>query len=670
MRFCYTFVLILLFAHLCYSQENFKKSESRSDAAIENRLSELDSLITDALKNKEFDQFLHYTDQYVDFALEKKKYSEAAQKAMALSYPLSIFTPKQPQVIEIIDRVIAHIDQLENSYHRGGLYLKRGGANYLISFENAIKDYSKAIENFQTKDTVFIADAFLYRAQSYSHIGKFAEAGKDYKEAYSLYEQVGDIEYMIHARNGEIIIYSEIGLLDKAIEEREKLIQFMFDNKQFMSLASFYYNNSLDYNKKNDQQKREESLKKAIEYAPQTEYQPNLYVVAHAALSEIYINRGAVENSKREMEIARSYIDQNPQNEHLKMNYLGPLIRILIFEKNFEEAEKMALERIELTRKLSFKNETVKTHQYLSEIYEQQGKFEKSLHHQKLYIQLKDSIFDEEKIKNVLYYQTLYDTERKEKELIEKTGSIALLKEKNSNLTKQYVLGGSLLTLGFVLLFLYKNQKDLKSKKNLQEKFTQDLLKAQEEERKRMSKDLHDGLGQSLLLIKNKVVLNKDESTKSLIENAIEEVRDISRALHPYQLQELGITQSIKNTLNQVDETSEIFFTSEIEEVDGIFSPDSEIHLFRIVQETLNNILKHSQATAVHVTVDKQKSSVKITLKDNGVGFDFSEKFHDFKSLGLKTLKERTRYLKGIMKVNSELGKGTTIEYIIPYPDE
>lgn len=668
MRFSSTFVLILVLTHFCYSQEKNNVAKSKTSETIENRLYKLDSLITDALDKKEFDQFIDYTDQYVEVALANKKYSEAAQKAMSLSYPVSVFPSKQPLVIEIIDKVIAHMDQIEDSYYRGGLYLKRGGANYLISLEDAIKDYSQAIENYQTKDTVFIADAYLYRAQSFNNIGKYAEAGKDYKEAYALYEQVGDIEYMIHARNGEIILYSENGLLDQAIEEREKLIQFMLENNQLASLASFYYNNSLDYNKKNDQIRREESLKKAIEYTANAEYQAHIYVVAHAALSEIYINQGAVEKSRHEMEIARSYVNQNPENEFLRMNFLGPFIRILIFEKNWEEAEKSALERLEITKKLSYKNETLKTHQYLSEIYEQVGEFEKSLYHHKLYVQLKDSIFDEEKVKSVLYYQTLYDSERKEKELIEKTGSIALLKEKNSNLTKQYILGGSLLTLAFILLFLYKNQQNLKAKKNMQEKFTQDLLKAQEEERKRMSKDLHDGLGQSLLLIKNKVVLSKDDSTKSLIENAIEEVRGISRALHPYQLQELGITQAIKNTLHQVEETSNIFFTSEIENIDKILSSEKEIHVFRIVQETLNNILKHSQATAVQVLIDKQKSTIRISLKDNGVGFDFSEKFNDFKSLGLKTLKERTRYLNGIMKVNSEFGKGTTIEYIIPYP--
>src|SRR5690606_28667200 len=118
-----------------------------------------------------------------------------------------------------------------------------------------------------------------------------------------------------------------------------------------------------------------------------------------------------------------------------------------------------------------------------------------------------------------------------------------------------------------------------------QEKYTQDLLEGQEEERKRMSKDLHDGLGESLLLIKNKVVLNRDESTKNLMENAIEEVRAMSRALHPYHLPEFGITHAIANTLPPVTATSASFDSCAIETIDGVFSPDGEIPLFTMLHE-------------------------------------------------------------------------------------
>jgi len=235
---------------------------------------------------------------------------------------------------------------------------------------------------------------------------------------------------------------------------------------------------------------------------------------------------------------------------------------------------------------------------------------------------------------------------------------------------KQYLFGGVALTMGFLVLFLFKNQRDLRMKKMLNEKYTQDLLQAQEEERKRVSKDLHDGIGQSLLLIKNKIVLQKDEATKTMVENAIEEVRSISRALHPFQLQEMGITKAIQNILRQFDETTDLFISAEIESIDNLLQIHQEVNVYRIVQESLNNVLKHAKASAIKVTVKKRPTSIVLVIQDNGIGFDFSERYNDFNSLGLKTLKERTRFLNGTMKINSQTQKGTKLEFIIPFNHE
>uniref|UniRef100_UPI0030DC4098 sensor histidine kinase n=1 Tax=uncultured Planktosalinus sp. TaxID=1810935 RepID=UPI0030DC4098 len=120
----------------------------------------------------------------------------------------------------------------------------------------------------------------------------------------------------------------------------------------------------------------------------------------------------------------------------------------------------------------------------------------------------------------------------------------------------------------------------------------------------------------------------------------------------------------------QIDESTELFITSESDAIDGLFNIQQEVNLFRIVQESFNNVIKHSNATAIQFELTKKKSSVTIKLTDNGKGFDFSEKYKDFNSLGLKTLKERTRYLNGVMKVNSETNKGTQLEFIIPYNEK
>lgn len=655
-----------------YSQNTVSHYKNLLNTDIDNqaKLVAMDSVIRISLRESNFDEFIKYTRSYVQLAQSEGEYHQAARKAMNTTYPLTVFTKEPQESIAIIDEVLEFKHKITDSFYLGGLYLKRGGSYASVDNEQAIKDYTVAIQNFGAKDTLVRADAYLFRGQCFSNMGKYTDAVNDFKSAYDLYESRNETEYMVYARSGEIIVYSQNGIYNKALEERYKLIEILLEKKKYEQLTTLYYNQSIDYKKTNNDSLREIALINAEKYL---EYSINLELnkaYVSGGFSELYLDQGEHERSYARLQKAKYILYKYPENHIAQAILLTPLIRYQIYHKDFVNAEKNALKRLQIITEFKYFDEYPDSHQFLAQIYENQQKFDKSSWHYKEFARLKDSLRNIQKLNALLYYQTQYETERKEKDLIEKTSSIKLLQEKNSNLNRQFVFWGILLTLAFALLFLLKNQRDLKTKKRLQDKFAQDLLLGQEEERRRMSKDLHDGLGQSLLLIKNKVLLNKDETTKNLVENAIEEVRVISRALHPYQLQELGLTKAIKNALTQMDETTEIFVNSEIENIDELFSDQDEIHVFRIVQESLNNIIKHSQASALKVEIKKDFESVRISLTDNGIGFDFSEKYNSFSTLGLKTLKERTRYLQGIMKVTSLVNEGCTIEFIIPITNE
>ena len=260
----------------------------------------------------------------------------------------------------------------------------------------------------------------------------------------------------------------------------------------------------------------------------------------------------------------------------------------------------------------------------------------------------------------------MYETERKEAEIYKQQTDIRLLEQDNDQKRKFLWFGGVGLLGIFGFILLARNRKHIKESKKLQVEYTHNLLNAQEAEKERISKDLHDGIGQSLLLIKNKVVLSNDESSQKVVNEAIEEVRSISRALHPFHLRELGLTMAIENVVNQIDESSELFISQELENIDGLVGEDNEVHIYRIVQETFNNIIKHADAKAAKLTLQKSSHKILLRIEDNGIGFDFSERYSDFKSLGLKTLKERTKLLQGVMEVDSEKGAGTTFTFSFP----
>jgi len=211
--------------------------------------------------------------------------------------------------------------------------------------------------------------------------------------------------------------------------------------------------------------------------------------------------------------------------------------------------------------------------------------------------------------------------------------------------------------------------------------FSRQILQSQESERHRIAANLHDSLGQNLLVIKNQARLAMqpaaDESVlrrrldeiSGCASQAIEEVREITHALRPYQLDRLGLTQAIRATINRAAENSSILFASHADDIEGLFDKESEIHIYRIVQEAVNNILKHSAATEAAVVVKKLAATVSISIRDNGRGFDtttlHNSNSHDV-GHGINGINERVRILGGTFLIDSRPDQGTSSSVEIP----
>ena len=135
----------------------------------------------------------------------------------------------------------------------------------------------------------------------------------------------------------------------------------------------------------------------------------------------------------------------------------------------------------------------------------------------------------------------------------------------------------------------------------------------------------------------------------------------------PFQLEDIGITRALENLILQLDESYEnTYIFGDIDDLKSSLNPNQEVNIFRIVQECLSNIIKHAKAESAKVILINNTNSVTISIKDNGIGFDFSEKYNDFKSLGLKTIKERVKLMKGTLKIDSVKEEGTTFTIQLP----
>ena len=629
------------------------------------KLTALDSLLKRTF-SKNPDAFIKYSLEYIDLAQELDSIELAAKKAMNLQYPLTNYANDPLNAITIINSVLARKYKIEDSLLLGGLYIKRGSANTKVDLKSAIEDYNMALENFSSTDTLNIADSYLFRGQAYSQMGKFVLAGEDFTRAYNMYENKKEYDYMVYAQQGIISMFSMNGFYEKAKLERDALIDKMktLELNQFLSYE--YYNQALDYKKMGSRDLEYKTLLKAEKSFDHTNSNKSTYIGIHSRLIEYYCAQNQLIEAKKHLDLLEKLDFDLSGNPAAQLNYLGGKAKYLQTIGNYETAVALAQKKLNIAKSLGVEDEIMGTYSFLSEIYYDMGEYKKSVENNQASDAIKDSIYNRSTANALAYYQTLYETEKKEKELVEKTTNISLLEKDNESFKKAMLFGGIAILLGFGLILLYRNQRHLKSNKVLQEKFSQELLISQEGERRRISKDLHDGIGQQLLVIKNKLMTSGDADTKKMVDHTIEEVRAISRDLHPFQLQELGITKAIEYTINQIDENTTLFISAEIDNIDDIFSKEDEVNIYRIIQESLSNILKHANAEAGKVSIKKFANNILISIRDNGEGFDFAEKYQDAKSLGLKTLLERTKFLKGQMKVTSKKDNGTVLEFQFP----
>lgn len=233
-----------------------------------------------------------------------------------------------------------------------------------------------------------------------------------------------------------------------------------------------------------------------------------------------------------------------------------------------------------------------------------------------------------------------------------------------------------LLVVGVGFVMYASRISSLKHRNREQEAFSRQLIESQEAERKRIAQEIHDGLGQSLLVIKNRATMGLAavEKTKAdeqfdeireSVTDALGEVRVISQNLRPLHLERLGLTSTLEEMIEQLDAASDIEINYDIEPIDGRLSAENEMNLYRIAQECLNNVVKHSEATTASVSAFIEDGRLLLTIRDNGRGFD-REKAAERRGLGLSGIAERVKILDGTLSIDSEVGKGTSVTINIP----
>jgi signal transduction histidine kinase/ligand-binding sensor domain-containing protein len=233
------------------------------------------------------------------------------------------------------------------------------------------------------------------------------------------------------------------------------------------------------------------------------------------------------------------------------------------------------------------------------------------------------------------------------------------------------------LSLAGIAVLAYRRRfAALRARQEAQEAFSRRLIESQEQERKRLAAELHDSLSQNLVIIKNRAMisLQQREDPEEVFEQVAEiaeaadhalfEVREIAHNLRPFQIDRLGLTKAIEAVVRKAN-AGALRFSAHLDKIDSLLPPEAEINLYRIIQESVNNIVKHSQATEASVTIKRRDQSIEVSIQDNGRGFTPAttqpSQSPSGSGMGLAGINERARILGSAPVIESAPGRGTKI---------
>ncbi len=319
------------------------------------------------------------------------------------------------------------------------------------------------------------------------------------------------------------------------------------------------------------------------------------------------------------------------------------------------------------------------------------GDFQQAYHSLSAYIKLKDSILSERTAEQINSLQIQYETEKKEKEIVvltkDKELQASIIQRKNTTI-RAWIAIFILALLTLILLFLFfrtrfRHQKELSRQREIlhQQEIQQlereqkmvameAMLTGQEEERKRIAADLHDGLGSMLANLHLQFssvqngLPNHSQATFQTVYNqlgeAYGEVRKIAHNMMPSVLTRSGLVDTLWEMKRQLQQNKELQVDVQVYGIQERLAEKIEITLYRIIQELLNNIGKHAQATEVIIQLARHGSELNLLVEDNGVGFDLQE-VKGKRGLGLGSLDSRVRYLDGSWEIDTAPGRGTSV---------
>lgn len=587
----------------------------------------------------------------------------------------------------------------------------RGISEYdsaLTYANNALNLYEK-LDSINAKGRIYLSKSQLYYDK-----GDMDSTLANLNKAFNILEAGSDYRSLIKIFNIYGLVAFEQGEYSKATEYYYKSLDLCNEKSYTEDMASIYNNLAMVYA---DWQKYDEALK-CLMNAYELFHEKKDFINEGTTLSNIgfiysqlqnyeealkYIRKAINLNSsignKRSLALALGELGRtfwNNGNRDSSLIYIQQALDIcndidakslsIVFIENLGYAFKemgnyqKALEYFSLSHSIAI--ELGLTQRYLGnyanfyELYLIQKNYPKALEYYKKYSELKDSLFTEEKHKQIAELETKYETEKhiEQNKLLESENKVQSLQlKKNRAFLYSIVIISILGVLLFTIIF-YSYRRRQKSKQlilqkeselkisEMEKKVYSTEVEVQEKERKRFAKELHDGLGpllSSLKLYINKITGSESSelvmTTKEILNEAITNTRNIAYDIMPIAVAEQDLIDSVNKFIFRIKKTSSINFTVNSEKELPKFNQPEKLVLYRVITELINNTIKHANADKVTISIDIVDSVNEIRYSDNGKGFD---KENIKAGLGIKNITDNIKSIGGEIEIEGKEGEG------------
>jgi two-component system, NarL family, sensor kinase len=558
----------------------------------------------------------------------------------------------------------------------------------LNKMDSAAFGFEKAIATARLlKDSVRVGRAVANLGNVYLHKNDRAKAMKYYLQAAKIWENSDNQKYLPTLYSNINALLEEQKEHKKGMEYANKAVALATKLGDTLSLVDALVNLSVSYNHLEQPEKAFQLLEQAL---PMAKKNGDLY-----QLVTISNNMGDYYFLKKNFNAALAIcLDMYEYAKKIGNQYFLSSANLMLAKAYYElKQQGKALMHIAVAEKLATE---VGERAELKEIYKIRGDIEQATGNYKsaaVYysktIVLRDSLFETATSEKVAEAEAKYENEKKEKEIVqlENDKEIQSLSIKQKSILNYFLIASlaALLIVGFLGYRNFSNRRQLaKQQYELQQQQISELekdkqlvavdsmLQGQEEERSRLAKDLHDGLGGllsgvkfSLRNMKDNLMITPDnmavfERSLDMLDTSIKELRRVAHNMMPELLTKFGLDEALKEYCTTVNATNLLSVKYQSVGMDARIEKSAEIIIYRIIQELLNNILKHAAAKSATVQLVKDEGRLSIIVEDDGKGFDVGL-LKNSKGAGLTSIQSRVDYLKGQLDIHSAPDRGTLI---------